>query len=103
VREWVRIAAKAYNDENLDEDETTWDEVIDSNGRLVARGKLGDTRAEFIILELAETYDPNAARTLRCRLGKMPRGIGERSLLPYSWAMTSRLRHETKSASVSAH
>jgi hypothetical protein len=57
LRELVRIASKAYNDdENPNEDKSTWDEVIDSNGRLVARGKLGDTLAEFIILELAETY-----------------------------------------------
>jgi hypothetical protein len=63
LRELVRIAAKAYiDDDNPDRDEFSWDEVINSNGRLVARGKLGDTLAEFIILELAETYDPKARR-----------------------------------------
>lgn len=62
LRELVRIAAKAYNDESPDGDESAWDEVIDSNGRLVARGKLGDTLADFIILELAETYDPKTRR-----------------------------------------
>jgi hypothetical protein len=53
LRELVRIAAAAYNID--DGNESSWDEVIDSNGRLVARGKLGDTLAEFIIIELAET------------------------------------------------
>jgi hypothetical protein len=53
LRELVRIAAAAYNID--DGNEFSWDEVIDSNGRLVARGKLGDTLAEFIIIELAET------------------------------------------------
>ena len=60
LRELVRIAAAAYNID--DGNESSWDEVIDSNGRLVARGKLGDTLAEFIIIELAETYDPKARR-----------------------------------------
>jgi len=60
LRELVRIAAAAYNID--DGNESSWDEVIDSNGRLVARGKLGDTLAEFIIIELAETYDPKASR-----------------------------------------
>ena len=63
LRELVRIAAKAYNnDEDPEGDESAWDEVIDSNGRLIARGKLGDTLADFIIIELAETYDPKARR-----------------------------------------
>ena len=63
LRELVRIAAKAYNDDDDPEgDESAWDEVIDSNGRLIARGKLGDTLADFIIIELAETYDPKARR-----------------------------------------
>jgi hypothetical protein len=60
LRELVRIAAAAYNID--DGNESSWDEVIDSNGRLVARGKLGDTLAEFIIIELAETYDTKARR-----------------------------------------
>jgi hypothetical protein len=60
LRELVRIAAAAYNID--DGNESSWDEVIDSNGRLVARGKLGDTLAEFIIIELAETYDSKARR-----------------------------------------
>jgi hypothetical protein len=63
LRKLVRIAAKAYNDDDDPEgDESAWDEVIDSNGRLIARGKLGDTLADFIIIELAETYDPKARR-----------------------------------------
>jgi hypothetical protein len=63
LRELVRIAAKVYtDDEPPDGDESAWDEVIDSNGRLVARGELGDTLADFIIIELAETYDPKASR-----------------------------------------
>jgi hypothetical protein len=62
LRELVRIAAKAYNDDDPEGDESAWDEVIDSNGRLIARGKLGDTLADFIIIELAETYDPKARR-----------------------------------------
>ena len=60
LRELVRIAAAAYNID--DGNESSWDEVIDSNGRLVARGKLGNTLAEFIIIELAETYDSKARR-----------------------------------------
>jgi len=60
LRELVRIAAAAYNID--DGNESSWYEVIDSNGRLVARGKLGDTLAEFIIIELAETYDSKARR-----------------------------------------
>ena len=60
LRELVRIAAAAYNID--DGNESSWDEVIDSNGRLVARGKLGDTLAEFIIIELGETYDSKARR-----------------------------------------
>jgi hypothetical protein len=60
LRELARIAAAAYNID--DGNESSWDEVIDSNGRLVARGKLGDTLAEFIIIELAETYDSKARR-----------------------------------------
>ena len=63
LRELVRIAAKVYNDdEPPDGDESAWDKVIDSNGRLVARGELGDTLADFIIIELSETYDPKASR-----------------------------------------
>ena len=63
LRELVRIAAKVYNDdEPSDGDKSAWDEVIDSNGRLVARGELGDTLADFIIIELAETYDPKLSR-----------------------------------------
>ena len=60
LRELVRIAAAAYNID--DGNESSWDEVIDSNGRLVARGKLGDTLADFIMIELADTYDPKAGR-----------------------------------------
>jgi len=63
LRELVRIAAKAYNnDKALRGDESAWDHVIDGNGRLIARGKLGDTLADFIIIELADTYDPKASR-----------------------------------------
>ena len=62
LRELVRIAAKAYNADDPEGDESAWDEVIDSNGRLVARSELGDTLADFIIIELAETYDPKASR-----------------------------------------
>jgi hypothetical protein len=63
LRELVRIAAKAYNnDEELNGSDSAWDHVIDNNGRLVARGKLGDTLADFIIIELADTYDPKASR-----------------------------------------
>ena len=61
LRELVRIAAKAYNnDEDIHGGESAWDYVIDNNGRLVARGKLGDTLADFIMVELADTYDPKA-------------------------------------------
>ena len=63
LRELVRIAAKAYNnEEDLHGGESAWDHVIDCNGRLIARGTLGDTLADFIIIELADTYDPKAAR-----------------------------------------
>ena len=63
LRELVRIAAKAYNnEEDLHGGESAWDHVIDGNGRLVARGKLGDTLADFIMIELADTYDPKAGR-----------------------------------------
>ena len=63
LRELIRIAAKAYNnDEELHGGESTWDHVIDSNGRLIARDKLGDTLADFIMVELADTYDPKAGR-----------------------------------------
>jgi len=63
LRELVRIAAKAYNnDEKLHGDESAWDHVIDSDGRLIARGKLGDTLADFIMVELADTYDAKAGR-----------------------------------------
>ena len=63
LRELVRIAAKAYNnEEDLHGSESAWDHVIDGNGRLVARGKLGDTLADFIMVELADTYDPKAGR-----------------------------------------
>jgi hypothetical protein len=63
LRELVRIAAKAYNnEEDLHGSESAWDHVIDGNGRLVARGKLGDTLADFIMIELADTYDPKAGR-----------------------------------------
>jgi hypothetical protein len=63
LRELVRIAAKAYNnEEDLPGSESAWDHVIDGNGRLIARGKLGDTLADFTLVELADTYDPKAAR-----------------------------------------
>jgi hypothetical protein len=63
LRELVRIAANAYNnDEELHGDESAWDHVIDGNGRLIARGTLGDTLADFIMVELADTYDPKARR-----------------------------------------
>jgi hypothetical protein len=63
LRELVRIAAKAYNnEEDLPGSESAWDHVIDGNGRLIARGKLGDTLADFILVELADTYDPKAGR-----------------------------------------
>jgi hypothetical protein len=63
LRELVRIAAKAYNnEEDLHGGESAWDHVIDGNGRLIARGKLGDTLADFILVELADTYDPKAGR-----------------------------------------
>ena len=63
LHELVRIAAKAYNnDEELHGDESAWDHVIDGNGRLIARGTLGDTLADFIMVELADTYDPKARR-----------------------------------------
>ncbi len=61
LRELVRIAAKAYNnDEDMHGGESAWDHVIDGNGRLIARGTLGDTLADFIMVELADTYDPKA-------------------------------------------
>ena len=63
LRELVRIAAKAYNnDEDMHGGESAWDHVIDNNGSLVARGTLGDTLADFIMVELADTYDPKAGR-----------------------------------------
>ena len=63
LRELVRIAAKAYNnDKELHGDESAWDHVIDGNGRLIAHGTLGDTLADFIMVELADTYDPTAVR-----------------------------------------
>ena len=63
LRELVRIAAKAYNnDEELNGSDSAWDHVIDGNGRLIARGTLGDTLADFIMVELADTYDPKAGR-----------------------------------------
>jgi hypothetical protein len=63
LRELVRIAAKAYNnEEDLHGSESAWDHVIDGNGRLIARGTLGDTLADFIMVELADTYDPKAGR-----------------------------------------
>ena len=63
LRELVRIAAKAYNnEEDLPGSESAWDHVIDGNGQLIARGTLGDTLADFILVELADTYDPKASR-----------------------------------------
>jgi hypothetical protein len=63
LRELVRIAAKAYNnEEDQHGSESAWDHVIDGNGRLIARGTLGDTLADFIMVELADTYDPKAGR-----------------------------------------
>ena len=63
LRELVRVAAKAYNnDEELHGGESAWDHVIDGNGQLITRGTLGDTLADFIIIELADTFDAKASR-----------------------------------------
>ena len=63
LRELVRIAAKVYNDDEP-QMETSLPGTRSSTATdaSIARGKLGDTLADFIIIELAETYDPKASR-----------------------------------------
>jgi hypothetical protein len=71
-RDLILLVGKSYDEDGLQDG---WGKYIDDSGHLILRGAIGDTLADFIILELDDTYDEAAPRSAQiveaCRVLQM--------------------------------